>query len=50
MRSSLIKDKVGKWRLDSTDHTTKTKQVDGKSYFIGKDRVWRNFDTGLSIS
>ena len=50
MRSSLIKDRLGKWRLDSTDHTTKTKQVDGKSYFLGKDRVWRNFDTGLRIS
>ena len=50
MRSGLIKDRVGKWRLNSTDRTTKTKQVDGKSYFVGKDGVWRNFDTGLSIS
>lgn len=50
MRAGLIKDRVGKWRLSSTDHTTKTKQVNGKSYFVGKDRVWRNFDTGLSIS
>lgn len=50
MRSSLIKDKAGKWRLNSTDHSTKTKQVDGKSYFLSKDKVWRNFDTGLKIS
>ena len=50
MRAGLIKDRVGKWRLNSTDLTTKTKQVNGKSYFVGKDRVWRNFDTGLSIS
>ena len=50
MRSSLIKDRLGKWRLNSTDHSTKTKQVDGKSYFLSKDRVWRNFDTGLKIS
>lgn len=50
MRSGLIKDKFGKWRLNSTDHSTKTKQVDGKSYFQSKDKFWRNFDTGLKIS
>lgn len=50
MRSGLIKDKVGKWRLNSTDRNTKTKQVNGKSYFLSKDGVWRNFDTGLKIS
>ncbi len=50
MRSGLIKDKVGKWRLNSTDHNTKVKQVDGKSYFTSKDGVWRNFDTGLKVS
>lgn len=50
MRSGLIKDKVGKWRLNSTDHNTKVKQVDGKSYFASKDGVWRNFDTGLKVS
>lgn len=50
MRSGLIKDKAGKWRISSTDHNTKTRQVNGKSYFFSKDRVWRNFDTGLKIS
>lgn len=50
MRSGLIKDKAGKWRLNSTDHSTKTKQINGKSYFVSKDGFWRNFDTGLKIS
>lgn len=50
MRSGLIKDRTGKWRLNSTDNSTRTKQVNGKSYFASKDGVWRNFDTGLKIS
>lgn len=50
MKTGLIKDKVGKWRLNDEDRSTKTKIVNGKTYFASKDGVWRNFDNGLKIS
>lgn len=50
MKTGLIKDKIGKWRLNDEDRSTKTKIVNGKTYFASKDGVWRNFDNGLKIS
>ena len=50
MKTGLIKDKIGKWRLNDEDYSTKTKIVNGKTYFASKDGVWRNFDNGLKIS
>lgn len=50
MKTGLIKDKIGKWRLNDEDNSTKTKIVNGKTYFASKDGVWRNFDNGLKIS
>lgn len=50
MKTGLIKDRIGKWRLNDEDNSTKTKIVNGKTYFASKDGVWRNFDNGLKIS
>lgn len=50
MKTGLIKDKIGKWRLNDEDRSTKTKIINGKTYFASKDGVWRNFDNGLKIS
>lgn len=50
MKTGLIKDRVGLWRLNDEDSSTKTKVVNGKTYFASKDGVWRNFDNGLKIS
>lgn len=49
MKTGLIKDKIGKWRLNDEDRSTKTKIVNGKTYFLSKDGAWRNFDNGLKI-
>lgn len=47
MMSGLI-NQNGRWRPDSNDKTTKIKNENGNSYFLGRDNVWRNTVNGMA--
>lgn len=47
MMSGLV-NQNGRWRPDSNDITTKIKNENGNSYFLGKDNVWRNTVNGTA--
>ena len=36
----------GRWRPDSNDKTTRIKNENGNSYFLGRDNIWRNTVNG----
>lgn len=45
MMSGLV-NQNGRWRPDSNDKTTRIKNENGNSYFLGRDNVWRNTVNG----
>lgn len=45
MMSGLV-NQNGRWRLDSNDKTTRIKNENGNSYFLGRDNIWRNTING----
>ena len=47
MMSGLI-NQNGRWRPDSNDKTTRIKNENGNSYFLGRDNVWRNTVNGMA--